>query len=108
MKLDDFQAFVQNHRELEGVSVVLGALETEDRLQVRRRTDGVVVAIAPRLVVELEWRVIEQILLGKSPSPTGPEPVAVSGEGAPWSRSQFGLVKDRLVRSYSVETLLAR
>ena len=106
MKLDDFQAFVQDHRELEGVSVVFGRAEADDRLVVRRRADGARVAIAPRLVVELEWRVIERILLGQATSPTGPEPDP--GEGTPWSRSQFGLLKDRLVRSYSVETLLAR
>lgn len=106
MKLDEFSTFVQSHDEIEGLGILFGAEESEDRLLVKRRSDGGIMAIGPRSVVDADRSEIERKLLS-GVGFEAPAAEALAGAHA-WTRSHFGLLKDRLVRAYSVETLIAR
>lgn len=108
MKLDEFSTLVQSHGDLEGLGILFGAEESEDRLVLKRRSDGRVLTIGVRTIVESDRAEIEHRLASSdSVAPPFASPESLANAVA-WSRSHIGLLKDRLVRSYSVETLFAR
>lgn len=110
MKLDDFSSRIRSHGELRGLGVAFGAVEADDRILLTRSSVGGAMAVPVRAIVDAEWSVLERLLLS-GPSATGPVVSATSdaiATSVTWSRSHFGLLQDRLVRSYSVETLIGR
>lgn len=110
MKLDDFSSRIRSHGDLCDAGVTFGADEAEDRILLSRRATGDTIAISVLSVVESEWTVLERLLL-VGPVAGGPvEPATpdLLTKSVAWSRSHFGLLKDRLVRHYSVETLISR
>ncbi len=109
MRIEEFSARISSHGDLRPFGVRhADAVSGGDRLLVERRSDGALVAVPVRLVSGADWPLLEAALQGLAAHPGIGADAPDGAVPCAWTRSVIGLLKDRHVRAYSVETLIAR